>query len=114
MNPIAFLRVELICRDTSILHYRSGRDLNTVGKKNTATESTREVMMEETYPRPSYGRARNYGTQGRIDYSRLRGLARITLRYNILLCGHVLTCFGGLWYEEVCDISEIKVLFAAA
>ncbi len=47
------------------------RDLNIVGQKSVA-ESKRDVMMGS--PRPSYGRARNYGTQGRIDYGRLGGL----------------------------------------
>ncbi len=47
------------------------RDLNIVGQKSVA-ESKRDVMMGS--PRPSYGRARNYGTQGRNEYGRLGGL----------------------------------------
>ncbi len=47
------------------------RDLNTVGQKSVA-ESKRDVKMGS--PRPSYGRARNYGTQGRNEYGRLGGL----------------------------------------
>ncbi len=44
------------------------RDLNTVGQKGVA-ESKRDVKMGS--PRPSYGRVRNYGTQGRNEYGRL-------------------------------------------
>ncbi len=47
------------------------RDLNTVGQKSVA-ENKRDVKMGS--PRPSYGRARNYGTQGRNEYGRLGGL----------------------------------------
>ncbi len=47
------------------------RDLNTVGWKSVA-ESNRVIMMGS--PRPSYGRAGNYGTQGRIEYGCLGGL----------------------------------------
>ncbi len=47
------------------------RDLNTVGQKSV-TESKSDVKMGS--PRPSYGRARNCGTQGRNEYGRLRGL----------------------------------------
>ncbi len=47
------------------------RDLNTVGQKSVA-ESKRDIKVEST--RPSYGRARNYGTQGRNEYGRLGGL----------------------------------------
>ncbi len=46
------------------------RNLNTVGQKGVA-ESKRDVKMGS--PRPSYGRARNYGTQGRDEYGRLGG-----------------------------------------
>ncbi len=46
------------------------RGLNTVGQKGAA-ESKRDVKMGS--PRPSYGRARNYGTQGRNEYGRLGG-----------------------------------------
>ncbi len=46
------------------------RDLNTVGWKSVA-ESKRDVKMGS--PRPSYGRAGNYGTQGRTEYGRLGG-----------------------------------------
>ncbi len=47
------------------------RNLNTVGQKGAA-ESKRDVKMGS--PRPSYGRARNDGTQGRNEYGRLGGL----------------------------------------
>ncbi len=47
------------------------RDLNPVGQKSVA-ESKRDVKMGS--PRPSYGRARNYVTQGRSEYGRLGGL----------------------------------------
>ncbi len=47
------------------------RDLDTVGQKSV-TESKRKVKMGS--PRPSYGRARNYGAQGRNGYGRLGGL----------------------------------------
>ncbi len=47
------------------------RDLNAVGLKSVA-ESKRNVKMGS--PRPSYGRAGNYGTQGRIKYGRSGGL----------------------------------------
>ncbi len=47
------------------------RDLNTVRQKSVE-ESKRDVRMGS--PRPSYGRARNYGTQGRNEYGRLGGL----------------------------------------
>ncbi len=46
------------------------RDLNTVGWKSVA-ESERDVKMGSH--RPSYGRAGNYGTQGRTEYGRLGG-----------------------------------------
>ncbi len=46
------------------------RDLNTVGWKSVA-ESERDVKMGS--PRPSYGRAGNYETQGRTEYGRLGG-----------------------------------------
>ncbi len=47
------------------------RDLNIVGQKSVA-ESKRDIKIGS--PRPSYGRARNYGTQGRNEYGRLGGL----------------------------------------
>ncbi len=47
------------------------RDLNTVGLKSIA-ESKRGVKIGG--PQPSYGRARNYGTQGRNEFGRLGGL----------------------------------------
>ncbi len=46
-------------------------DLNTVGQKGAA-ESKRDIKMGS--PRPSYSRARNYGTQGCDEYGCLGGL----------------------------------------
>ncbi len=66
---------------TGIQHFRSTKDLNTVGKKS-ATESTSEVM-KGSCSGPNQGRVRNFGTQGCHEYGRLggpkSGRGRITL-----------------------------------
>ncbi len=65
------------------------RDLNTVGQKSVA-ESKRDVKMGS--PRPSYGRARNYGTQGRNEYGRLGGPRNRTKLRKFLQLGLELEC----------------------
>ncbi len=47
------------------------RGLDAVGQKSVP-ENKRDVKMGS--PRPSYGRTRNYVTQGRNEYGRLGGL----------------------------------------
>ncbi len=78
------------------------RYLNTVHQKSVA-ESKRDVRMGS--PRPSYGRARNFGTQGHNECGRLGGLGigpnylnsvqiRVCIREHLLRCTYILYAFG--------------------
>ncbi len=61
------------------------RDMNTAGLKSVA-ESKRDVKMGSS--RPSYGRAGNYGTQGRIQHGRSGGLGPTKRKFMQLVSVH--------------------------